>query len=220
MIRAAFLCFVVALAPMPALAHKVIASVFPSGTQIEGEIGFSDGSVAANQLVDVFNEAGEKLGEVKTDGDGFFVYTPTVEGTHVFRADLGAGHVAEVKMPAGDVADILARGGAVRAGTAAAPASGASLAAGAVRGGTPAATALPAVTAGAIALPATVGLGDDEYLMIARIVRDEMRPLRQEIAAYREKNDLQSILGGIGYIVGLAGVGYYVAARRRLKTGA
>ncbi|NIY97843.1 cobalt ABC transporter permease, partial [Salipiger sp. HF18] len=47
-------------------------------------------------------------------------------------------------------------------------------------------------------------------------VRDEVRPLRREIAAYREHNDLQSILGGIGYIVGLFGLGFYLAARRKL----
>ena len=43
-----------------------------------------------------------------------------------------------------------------------------------------------------------------------------MRPLRQEITAYRNHNDLQTILGGIGYIAGLFGLGCYLAARRRL----
>jgi nickel transport protein len=45
-------------------------------------------------------------------------------------------------------------------------------------------------------------------------VRDELRPLRREITAYKEKNDLQSILGGIGYIFGFFGIAYYIAARR------
>ena len=40
--------------------------------------------------------------------------------------------------------------------------------------------------------------------------------LEAEIAAYREHNDFQTILGGIGYIVGLFGLGFYLAARRRL----
>ena len=65
----------------------------------------------------------------------------------------------------------------------------------------------------------TVGsLTTEERLAIAEAVRDELRPLRREIAAYREKNDLQTILGGIGYIVGIFGLGFYVAARRRLGT--
>jgi nickel transport protein len=45
-------------------------------------------------------------------------------------------------------------------------------------------------------------------------VRLETKPLRKEIAAYKEKNDLQTILGGIGYIIGLFGIGFYIAARR------
>ena len=59
-------------------------------------------------------------------------------------------------------------------------------------------------------------LTDAERQTIAQAVRDEMRPLRREIAAYREHNDFQTILGGIGYIVGLFGLGFYLAARRRL----
>ena len=61
--------------------------------------------------------------------------------------------------------------------------------------------------------PAT-GAGTAE---IAAMIRAEIKPLRREIAAYKERNDLQTILGGIGYILGLAGIGFYIAARRRLK---
>jgi len=54
-------------------AHKIIASVFPSGANVEGEIGFSNGDMAANTLVEVFDPQGNKIDEVKTDGDGFFI---------------------------------------------------------------------------------------------------------------------------------------------------
>jgi nickel transport protein len=57
----------------------------------------------------------------------------------------------------------------------------------------------------------------EERLAIAEAVRDEIRPLRREIAAYREKNDLQTVLGGIGYIMGLFGLYFYIAARRRMQ---
>ncbi|MFP4405371.1 MAG: cobalt ABC transporter permease, partial [Rhodosalinus sp.] len=59
-------------------------------------------------------------------------------------------------------------------------------------------------------------LTEEERAAIAEIVRSELRPLRQEIAAYRTRNDLQTILGGIGYIMGIFGLGFYLAARRRL----
>ena len=190
------LCLALALlcAPLPALAHKVIAGVFPAGDAIEGELGFSNGDMAVAQEVIVFGPDGSEIGRTITDGDGFFLYTPRQPVAHTFRADMGAGHVAEVTMPAKDVAKIMGVAAelveAVANDTAAN--SGASI--------------------------TVASLSDKERLAIAEAVRDEIRPLRREIAAYREKNDLQSILGGIGYIVGLFGLGFYIAARRKMDS--
>ncbi|KID12681.1 cobalt ABC transporter permease [Ponticoccus alexandrii] len=176
--------------PLPALAHKVIASVFPSGDSIEGEIGFSNGDMAVGQTVTVYGPDGAELGTTETDDDGFFVFTPAQPVAHTFRADLGAGHVADVTMSAEDVAKIL--------------------------GQEPIVTETPEDRTPA----APVSMSDQQRAIMAEIVRDEMRPLRREIAAYREKNDLQSILGGMGYIAGLFGLGFYLAARRKLKDAA
>jgi nickel transport protein len=171
-------------APLPALAHKVIAGVFASGDAIEGELGFSNGDMASDTEVVVTGPDGTELGRVVTDADGFFIYTPTSAVTHTFFADLGAGHIAEITMPAAEVAEIMG--------------------------------------VEAIETPAATTTGDaasfnaEQQQVIAKVVRDEMRPLRREIAAYREQNDLQTILGGIGYIVGLFGLGFYLAARRKL----
>lgn len=191
MIRKLALVLALAATPLPALAHKVIFSVFESGSAIEGELGFSNGDMSVGQVVEVFNASGDKLGEAVTDEDGFFIFTPTEAVTHVFKADLGAGHVGEVEMPAAEVAALL--GVAAVEEAASQPA--------------------PEAAAGAVTV---ASLSDEERLAIAEAVRDEMRPLRREIAAYREQNDLQTILGGIGYIFGLFGVGFYLAARRRL----
>lgn len=174
------------MAPLPALAHKVISSVFPSGDAIEGEVGFSNGDMAVDLQIDVFNEAGEKLGEARTDADGFFIYTPTKPVTHIFRGDLGAGHVAEMTMPAEEVAEIM----------------------GVATEATP--TAVPTTDA------PTTGLSQDAEAEIAKMLRRELRPLRQEITALKNETNLQSILGGIGYIVGLFGFGFYIAARRQI----
>lgn len=181
-------------APLPVLAHKVIAGVFASGDAIEGEIGFSNGTMATDTEVIVIDANGAEMGRVMTDADGFFVYTPTAAVAHTFFADLGAGHVAEVTMPAEDVAEIMGITS---------------------RKANPAGTvALAPVTGGA----AAAALSEEERQIIAATVRAEMRPLRREIAAYREHNDLQTILGGIGYIAGLFGLGFYLAARRKLAS--
>ncbi|TDX28590.1 MULTISPECIES: cobalt ABC transporter permease [Rhodovulum] len=215
MIRPLALMLALAMAPLPALAHKVVGGAYADGALIEGEIGFSNGDMAADALVEVFDPAGTRLGGTRTDGDGIFTYRPTAAVAHVFRADLGAGHVAEFTMSAEEVAAILdspAARAAAETGQAAAPteADGA-----AGMAGNPSTFPLgPGPAATAAAAP---GLSDADKAAIAKIVRDEMRPLRREIAAYREQNDLQSILGGIGYIAGLFGFGFYIAARRRLK---
>jgi nickel transport protein len=47
-----------------------------------------------------------------------------------------------------------------------------------------------------------------------------MKPLRREIMAMKEKNGVRDILGGIGFIAGLFGLGFYLAARRSLKARA
>lgn len=177
-----------------ALAHKVIASAFAEGDKIEGEIGFSNGDMAPNQLVEIFAEDGRKLGEATTDEEGFFIFAPTEKIIHIFRADLGAGHVAEYRMELDELPETLAAAGTSTMMTAASAASNNETA-----------------TLSAAASPA----GLDK--MIADAVRREVKPLRREIAAYKEKNDLQTIMGGIGYIIGLFGIAFYVAANRKLK---
>lgn len=175
-----------------AWAHKVIASGYAAGDKIEGEVGFSNGDPAINTTISITAPDGRTLGEVQTNAEGLFTFTPTEAVPHIFRGDLGAGHVAEFRMEVSELPRAL------QGGTAgAAPAPAASTASG------------PAVTASpdAAALQA----------MIAQAVRDEMRPLKHEIAAYKEHNSLQTILGGIGYILGLVGISFYWLAHQRLK---
>ncbi|OED46996.1 cobalt ABC transporter permease [Rhodobacteraceae bacterium (ex Bugula neritina AB1)] len=190
-----FCVLVVALlAPLPALAHNVISSVFPSGSDIEGEVGFSNGEMAPDLLIEVFDEAGGKLGDATTDADGFFLFTPSEPVTHIFRGDLGAGHVAEAVMDAAEVAEILGQS----LGTA------------------------PPTTAGVAAVPSAAiaaGLSDQARTELAAMLRTELRPLRQELTAFKNKSNFQSVLGGIGYILGLFGLGFYIAARRKIGSG-
>lgn len=195
MIRGLALIFALLAMPLPAAAHKVIFSIFKSGDVVEGELGFSNGDMSSGAVIEAFDSAGNKIGEAITDADGFFAYAPTQAITHIFKADMGAGHVAQAEMTADDIADIL--------GVAAAEET--------VAKNTT--TASPTTTGGVT----VASLSSEERLAIAEAVRDEMRPLRRELAAYREKNDLQTILGGLGYIFGLFGLYFYIAARRRME---
>lgn len=175
-----------------ASAHKIIMAVYESGNVLEGELGFSSGDMAIGQHIDVFDGDGNKLGETKTDEDGFFTFQPTQAVTHIFRANLGAGHVGEAIIMA---EDLVSMSGLTPNTVSTSP------------GATPNAAVQATASSNA-----TV-----DHAVLAKAIRDELRPLRRELAAYKEKNDLQSILGGIGYIIGIFGVGMYVAARKKLK---
>ncbi|HCO55090.1 MAG TPA: cobalt ABC transporter permease [Pelagibacterium sp.] len=50
---------------------------------------------------------------------------------------------------------------------------------------------------------------------IAAVIREQLRPMRQDLARYSAHSSYPVVLGGIGYIVGLAGLGFVVMARRR-----
>jgi len=169
-----------------AQAHKVVASAWTDGADIEGEAGFSNGDMAiAGTIVDVFKNEGEKIGQTKILDDGLFRFTPTEIASYRFFVNLGAGHVANVTVTPDELPDNLREAGV-----------------------TSTKVASPTTSTGPMPSPAIATL-------IAKAVRKEIQPLRKEIASYKEKNDLQSILGGIGYIFGLTGIVFYIAARRK-----
>lgn len=50
-------------------------------------------------------------------------------------------------------------------------------------------------------------------------VAQKLRPLQREIAELRDEVRLHDILGGIGYIVGIAGIAFYFLGVRRRERG-
>lgn len=176
----------------PVYAHKVVADAYASDDVIEGEVGFSNGDMAVGILVEVFDPAGNKLGEVTTDEEGFFLFKPTQVIEHVFRANLGAGHVAEFKVA---VEDLPVIDGAAA----------------------PVTTTVSEVASETQQMTASVSQVSSADL---RGIKQELKLMRKEIAAYKEKNDFQNILGGLGYIIGLCGLYVFFLARREKKQAA
>lgn len=183
-----FLCLVTlsCLVSFQVQAHKVVASAWTDGADIEGEAGFSNGDMAlTGTLVEIFKNHSEKIGETKILDDGLFRYTPSEATTYRFFINLGAGHVAEVIVNPDELPENLQQ-------------------------------STTPVGVGAVT-PSTskIAISSDIATLVAKAVRKEIQPLRKEIASYKEKNNLQSILGGIGYIFGLTGIVFYIAARRK-----
>ncbi|WP_417452677.1 cobalt ABC transporter permease [Kiloniella sp.] len=186
-----------------AWAHKVISAAYPDGNIIEGEIGFSNGDMAKNLLVEVFDSEDNKLGETTTDEEGFFVFTATKKVDHIFRANLSAGHIATLTVTAEELPDDL-EGRSV-------PETSSSQE---VVSSDNDITAQPIVsdTGGNLVVIDQVALEK----LVSKTSK-EVRSLRKELAQYKEERRMQDILGGSGYILGIFGIASFLLGRRQTK---
>lgn len=196
--------FALLLLATPAMAHKIVISAWPLGEEIEGEVGFSSGEMAApGTQVEILGPNGQVFGEVAVDDEGLFRFRPTQAVPHTLRANLGAGHVAEMTLAVDELPDIVPPvtqtandGGPAQEGQM--PADGAK----------PSAGTQPAPVASAVRPDALGGL-------IATAVQREIRPLRRELTRLRESQRVHDVLGGLGYITGIFGLLFFVYARRQ-----
>jgi len=186
-------------------AHKVIFDVYPSGSVIEGELGFSNGDMAPEQLILVQTEAGVELAQIYTDSDGFFAYTPSQKMAMIFVADLGSGHVAKASVALEDLVDGHSDDG------------GSNVAMSTSTGNAkPVAVTQTEVKPVQLAMPKANATQASVAQELSKLT-SELKQMRRELKAYKEKHNLQTVLGGIGYILGLVGLAYYFAARRKLQ---
>ena len=174
----------------PTFAHKLVATVYSVGNHIEGEIGYSNGDMVDKAVVEIFTPDEQKLGQARTNDEGFFTFDPKQSVDHIFRVDLGSGHVAQVVLNREELPQFFK----------------------------------PSVSSNAtnVALTEKVAstaqmFTEAQFIAISSALSHELKPLKKEIIALKEKNSFQSIIGGIGYIFGLFGLGFYLLARRRIE---
>jgi nickel transport protein len=195
------------LAAGPALAHKLNVFATAEGRQIQGEVYFAGGARAADVPVTVTNAAGEVLAQLRTAPDGSFRYqakAPVVQ--HIVAATLD-GHRGEWQIGASELAGAFA--------ASAAPADAATgTAAGATDVGAPDDTASAGAQSTAAASGAGAALDPALEAAIERAVARQVRPLREAALAARDAVQFRDVLGGIGYIIGLAGLGLWWQCRR------
>ena len=198
-----------------ALAHNVVSGAYADGMTIEGEIGLSNGDMAAaGVVVEVFNEAGEKLGESTLVEGGTFVYKADTVQKYIFKADLSAGHVAEMMIEA----DELSNDAVVSVSTVAvfnnASASNANVGVNTPATSSEASSKVESANVGAIAPGVSAA---ELQSMIRSAVAQQVRPLQKELRAYKEKVMFRDIAGGLGFIFGLFGVAAWMASKRNTK---
>lgn len=76
-------------------------------------------------------------------------------------------------------------------------------------------TVVPAAELPEAAAPVAAPATADLEALIEKAVARQVRPLREQLDAYEEKVRWHDVLGGLGVIVGVAGLSYGFAMRRR-----
>jgi cobalt/nickel transport protein len=75
------------------------------------------------------------------------------------------------------------------------------------------------VAGGATQVALASGLSPELEDAVGKAIRDQLRPIRTDLAMYRAETSYPVTLGGIGFIVGLSGLGFYLYARQRARQG-
>lgn len=186
------------LAAAPAEAHGLKVFAAATGAGIEGRVYFAGGHAARGATVQVETADGRRLATTVADADGRFSVDVRERIDHVIIADSGDGHVARFTVAAATLP--------VSVPESLPP---------------PAPVAAPATAAVASIPPSAAAAGWPAGLeeIVARSVAAQIAPLRAQIDAYEDRLRFRDVLGGLGYILGVAGLAAWLWARRRREAG-
>lgn len=178
--------FAVAWCP-GASAHLLKVFAWAEGNEIHGYAYTAGGGRAPGARITVHGPDDATLATLQPDGKGEFHYVTEDRGPHRIVADSGDGHRASWTVSAAEL-------GAADSGGAAAPGEA---------GDAPDEPQ---------ARPAT----SDHRLaaLVERAVARQVGPLRAELQAHAERARLGDVVGGIGFIFGIAGVVLWWRSRR------
>ena len=159
------------------------------GKTIQGRASFHDGAPAKNADVKAFDPAGEEIGRTKTDEQGKFSLEARFHCDYRLLVDTSDGHGAEYTIAAKTL-----------------PAD------------------LPArdVAAGPAVRTAADAGGDPGQLSDSALLKEihaDVDALQDQMDRYEHSVRFRDILGGIGFIVGLAGAAYGFYYRGLLAKG-
>lgn len=178
----------------PALAHKVNIFAYVEGDSVHTESYFNDGRKCKNSVVSVYAGSGELLLQGATDSEGLFAFTvPDLSASRRgdLRIELAAsmGHRAEYVLTRGEVweEDDLP----------------------------PAERDSAGISAGQEhAAPASGEMAQAVDQIVARRLSPLAEAVRR-LEKQQERASLRDVIGGIGYIIGLMGLYYYLRSRSR-----
>ena len=158
------------------------------GQTIQGKVYFKDGAAAQDIEVLAADPAGATIGTTRTDAEGLFAIKAQYRCDHTLTGRTADGH--ETRKPAVVKAAQLSADLPLRGdATAAAP------------------VIAIAPAEGSAAAPQAV-----------EALSAQLDQVREQLDRLENTTRFRDILGGIGYILGLSGIAFYLLARRAAKT--
>jgi len=167
----------------PLAAHQLKVFAYAEEGRISGKAYFAGGVKARGAEVLLENSDGLVVDRAQTDGEGLFSVTPNERQDYEVTAQTGDGHQAQWSLSAAELI-----------GNFKSPRTNAS--------------EVSAITSADEAH----GRAQLESL-IERAVARQIKPLRDQLVDAEDRLRLQDILGGLGYIFGLAGLLLHWRAR-------
>lgn len=211
----AFACLL--LAAGHALAHRVNIFAYVDGADIVTECGFSRSARVRQGLVEVFDaETGAKVLEGRTGNDGVFRFPAP-------GADIRRGHGLRIHINAGEghqndwIMDSAELDGAasVPSARASSPAAGLPGAQADAQANAGRDATVPPASLSAVPMRGDWATPEDVERIVDAALNARLAPIQHLLVRQSEGSpSLADIIGGIGWIFGLAGVAAYFWRRR------
>lgn len=179
-----------------AFAHRINLFITVEAGVAKGSVYYAGGDGVRGVPVQILGPAGELLLTITTDEQGEFSFKPEVRCEHTIVCEMEDGHRAEYILSIEELPETL-------------PPCGPAAPSGGVEERVPDA-AVPGTPASPPAAP-------EIEAAVEKVVSRHVGELRKELARYEEQIRFHSVIGGLGFIVGIMGLLFYFKARARLK---
>jgi nickel transport protein len=180
------------LAPAPALAHKLNIYAQSQGAAIVGRVYFPGDLPARQTEVIARDRSGHEMARTKTDDLGNFTFPATMKTDYQITAETPDGHSASYALSAAELPDGL-------------PADASE----------PSKQPHASVKQSDPRDAASNGHASSSLYDQVDALRKQIQALRIQFDQSEQRTRVRDVLGGIGYILGLAGLGFYFKARQR-----
>ena len=188
--------------PNTVAAHRVTLFAWVEGTTVHTQSRFAGGRAVKNGDITVFDAKGNRLLSGKTDDKGAFTFEMAAPSGARITLDAGMGHGNEWVITNADQVNRPVRNDHAPDIQPNAP---------------PAAATTPgATTPFDKADPETTGSNDLKVNQVIEEIMDKkLKPIMLALSEIQDPApSVRDVLGGIGYIIGLVGLGAYMQSRR------